>query len=242
MKLKFICCEVFFREACLAMAASPHVIDPEFTPKGAHDSPDKLREQLQSIIDRTSEDGTYDYILLGFGLCGNATLGLTARSIPLVIPRAHDCCTILLGSRRKFMEHFGDNLSAEWSSVGYAERGTNYLREADSGRLLGLDKSYRELVEQYGEENARYIWDTLYPATENNDLIFIEIPETAHLNFRQKFEEIASQQGQKLKVIQGDMRLVRALVNGDWNDEEFLVVPPGKSIRAVYDHEKIVTI
>lgn len=244
MRLKLICCEVFFREACFAVAASPHVIDPEFTPKGAHEDPTRLRDLIQSIIDKidkTGEKGEYNAILLGFGLCGNATNGLRARSIPLVIPRAHDCCTILLGSRKSFLENFGSNLSAEWTSTGYAERGVNYLRETDMGKQLGLDKSYRELVEQYGEENAKFIWDTLHPDRPGKDLIFIEIPETAHLNYRQKFEKIAAEEGRTLKVLQGDMRLIRALVNGEWNEDEFLVVEPGKTIMAVYDQDRIFT-
>ncbi len=40
MIIKLIACEVFTREACLCVANSPHTIDVEFTPKGAHNDPD----------------------------------------------------------------------------------------------------------------------------------------------------------------------------------------------------------
>jgi hypothetical protein len=36
------------------------------------------------------------------------------------------------------------------------------------------------------------------------------------------------------------MRLIRALVNGEWNYEEFLVVPPGQRIGGVFDWDRIV--
>ena len=134
MKLKLICCEVFLREACLILSNSPHTIDPEFTPKGSHDNPAQLRKLLQDKINSIPSSAGYDAVLLGYGICGNATAGLTAGSVPLIIPRAHDCCTILLGSRERFVECFQKNLSAEWSSAGYMERGENYLREAAVGQ------------------------------------------------------------------------------------------------------------
>ena len=33
MRFKLICCEVFFREACFAIAKSIDTVDPEFTPR-----------------------------------------------------------------------------------------------------------------------------------------------------------------------------------------------------------------
>jgi len=242
MKYKLICCEVFFREACLSLSRSKNTVDPEFTPKGAHDRSYFLRELIQQKIDETEEKGGYDAILLGFGLCGNSIEGLTARSIPLVIPRAHDCCTILLGSKEKFMEHFKDNLSKEWSSTGYMERGESYLRESEVGKSLGIEDSYSELVEKYGEENAKYLWETLHPEQGDNELIFIEIPETAHLGFCEKLKAKAAEQGKTVKVINGDMRLINNLIEGKWDEEEYLIVPPGKTVKAVYDYEKIITV
>lgn len=240
MKYKLICCEVFMREACLAIASSPHTIDPVFTPKGAHEKSDYLRGLIQSKIDELEAEGEYDAVLLGFGLCGNSTAGIQARSIPLVIPRAHDCCTIFLGSKEKFSEYFGDNLSAEWSSAGYMERGDSYLRETDTGELLGLDKSYEDLVEMYGEENAQYLWETLHPNLHSNELIYIEIPETAHLGYQKKLEELALEQGKTVRILNGDMRLIRNLIDGAWNEKEFLIVPPGETIKAVYDKDEII--
>jgi hypothetical protein len=240
MKFKLICCEVFMRLACLAIAETPHIIDPEFTKLGAHEAPDSLRKLIQGKIDEINEDSGYDAILLGYGLCGNAVSGIKAKSVPLVIPRAHDCCTIFLGSKEKFVDNFKDDLSSSWSSVGYMERESSYLRETDTGKLLGLDKDYDQLVEQYGEENAQYIWETLHPQSHSSQLIFIDIPEISHLGHLEKFKKMAEEQGKDVKVIDGDVRLIRGLLNGNWNEDEYLIVPPGKEIKAVYDLEKIV--
>ncbi|MDK2799635.1 MAG: hypothetical protein PWP27_1368 [Clostridiales bacterium] len=242
MKFKLICCEVFLRSACLAIASTPHRVDPEFTRLGAHENSDSLRKLIQNKINAVEENGGYDAILLGYGLCGNGTAELKAQSIPLVIPRAHDCCTIFLGSREKFLEHFKDKLSSEWSAAGYMERSDSYLRETDTGKLLGRDKTYEDFVNLYGEENARYIWETLYPSSTSKELIYIEIPETAHLGYLNKIKLLAQQQGKEVRIIEGDMKLIRGLIQGDWNEADYLIVPPGKVIKAVYDHEKIITV
>lgn len=242
MKLKLICCEVFMREACLQIANTKNVVDPEFTPKGAHENSNFLREIIQNKIDSVKEEEGYDAIILGFGLCGNAIDGLKSRHIPLVVPRAHDCCTLFLGSKKKFMDNFKDNLSAEWSSAGYMERGGSYLRETDTGKLLGLDKSYQEYVEQYGEENAAFIWETLYPDVKQNNLFYIDIKELSYLGYKEKMINYAKEQNKEITIIDGDMRLIKDLIDGNWNDDEFLYVPANRRVRAIYDHEAIVDI
>ncbi len=238
MYFKLICCEVFVREACYAIALSPHVVDVDFTPKGAHEKSQYLKALIQDKINESDGQG-YDAILLGFGLCGNSTSGIRAGNTPLIIPRAHDCCTIFLGSRERFIEHFKDRLSAEWSSAGYLERGDSKVREADVSSTLGLDKSFQELVDKYGQDNAKYIWETLHPDMGNDEMIFIEVPEFSHLGYRGKMEDEAREMGKELKVIQGDMRLIKALVFGQWTDEEFLTIQPGQSIYPLYDTKRV---
>lgn len=242
MRYKLICCEVFLREACLSIANSPHSVDPEFTPKGAHDMSSYLRELLQKKIDETENQGVHDAILLGYGLCGNGTVGLKNSKIPLVIPRAHDCCTIFLGSREKFVEYFKDDLSAEWSSVGYMERGNNYTRQTDTTQILGLDMEYGELVKKYGEDNAQYLWETLHPKKHNKELIFIDVPETARPEYLEKLKQEAEKQGKSVRILPGDIRIIQSLVNGNWDEKDFLIVPPGHTIKGVYDQVKVVTI
>ena len=176
-RMKLICCDVLFRMACLAASRSRNIIDLEFTQLQSHTEPDKLRKQIQEMIDKADSEGVYEAILLGYGLCGNSVSGLVARERPLVVPRAHDCCTLFLGSRAKFTECFANRLSAQWSSHGYLERSHEYAGGTDINKSLGLDKDYAALVEQYGEENAEYIWETLHPAHSigKDERIYIDV-------------------------------------------------------------------
>ncbi len=242
MLLKLISCNVFQREASLCLARSPHVIDPEYTELGEHVRSAGLRQIIQDKIDATEATGkNYDAILLLFGLCGNATVGLQAKRIPLVIPRAHDCCTILLGSRSKFVEHFGQAPSTPFSSIGYLERGEYFLRTGDDGNsMVQTGDAFKEMVEKYGEEDAKYIWAEMHPSHGNDKAVFIDLPETSHLGYAEKFKAKAEEAGKESVRLEGSIRLIDNLLQGHWDEKEYLVVPPASTIEGVYDWDQVV--
>lgn len=243
MLLKLIACEVLTREVCRWVADSPHTVDLEFTPKGAHDDSSGLRTLIQSRIDEAEASARhYEAILLGYGLCGNATLHLSAKRTKLVIPRAHDCCTLFLGSRRKFREYFADAPSTPFTALGYMERDGAYKRESIATTVDGLYGTLEDYIARYGEENGRYIYETLQESVrtaEGNRVVFIDLPETRHLNILERCRALAQQEGKELVVLRGSSQLLRKLVFGEWG-EEFLVVEPGRRIAGVYDWDEIV--
>ena len=112
LKLKIIACDVLNREISYLASQSCCHVDVTFLHQGLHDTPDKLKIQLQQAIDQTNRDGypydyfktvpDYDYIIIGYGLCSNGIVGISSEKIPLVVPRGHDCITFLLGSKEKY--------------------------------------------------------------------------------------------------------------------------------------------
>src|SRR5512135_166041 len=159
MRLLVIGCEVLLRELCDAVARSPHQADVQFHTKGLHDRGSKsMRATLQAAIDEVAP-GSYDAILLGYGLCGNGLAGLEARSIPLVIPRAHDCIALLMGSKDCFERYFQDHPRVYYRSAGWVERGADLepLARTQTGMGYTLDA----LIERYGEDNGRFLYDEL---------------------------------------------------------------------------------
>ena len=249
MFFKLIACNVFFREICAEAAQSPHVFDLEFTEKGDHDKPDALRFMLQEKIDAAASSGKYDAVLLAFGLCGNALAGITGGNVRLVLPRAHDCCTIFLGSKEKFAQYFKDNPSRPFSSAGYQERGDNSIRTSDVYKMLGLGNTYEEYVKMYGEENAQYLMETLAPAKDTgkeNEIFFIDMPETAFLGMADKCRKEAEAEGKTFTCVEGDRRLIRGLLRPasndreGWNRDDYLVLEPGERITPVYDWDEVI--
>lgn len=244
MLLKLISCNVFLREASLCISRSPHVVCPDFLELGEHIHSGRLRQSIQDKIDEAERDAKeYDAILLLYGLCGNAVVGLEARETKLVMPRAHDCATILLGSRERFQEHFADKPCMPFSSIGYLERGDYFLRLDDRAGTIGYGDQYADLVQKYGDENARFIWETLHPPdldSRHNEIVFIDIPETAHLGGEKRFREKSEQEGKACRRLEGSLSLIDGLLSGDWNPEDYLVVEPGEETVGVYDWTEII--
>ena len=246
MKLKLITCDVLTRLVCHCIARTPHIVDVEFIKKGAHDDSDYLRKLIQEKIDACDEsEEEYDAVLLGYGLCGNSAANLSARSIPLVIPRAHDCCTLFLGAKEKYVEHFGDSPSGTFSAAGYMEHESSCVKEASGvKKSIGWDKTYDEYVKQYGEDNANYIWETLHPTRkpweEHSKLIFIEVPELRHLGYADQCRLKAQSDDREFVALEGSIELIEKLIFGEWSEEEFLLVEPEQHIVGVYDMDEIL--
>ena len=153
MRLKLISCEVLFREMCDACAHSPHQVDLEFLPKGLHDLGSKaMAAKIQEVVDRTPE-GVYDAILLGYGLCGNGLHGLAARHTRLVLPRAHDCIALLMGSRERYQAYFEGNPGTYYLSTGWLERGKGLQQLTHD--TIGFDESLEAMIRKYGEDNFK---------------------------------------------------------------------------------------
>ncbi len=242
--LKLICCNVFLREACWCLAQSPHRIDPEFLELGEHVQPERLRATLQARIDAADAlPEQYDAICLLYGLCGNAAVGLQARRTPLVLPRAHDCATILLGSRQRFQEVFGDHPSRPFGSVGYWERGNYFVRSEGGDLQVHPGDPFAALVAQYGEDNARYVWESLHGSSDSPadpHVVFIDVPETTWPGCEACFRERATDQGKTCLRAEGSLKLIRRLLDGEWTSDEFLVVEPGHRTVGVYDWTEII--
>ena len=244
MFIKFICCDVFTRIACELVSKSPHIVDLEFVPMLAHDEPKKLNLLIKEKIDLSiSESGRkYDAVILGFGLCGNSVVGLSCP-VPMIIPRAHDCCTIQMGSKENFIAAFGDILSARWSSTGYFERCHGLANGYLGTEQLAAHKTsaeYMGYIEKYGEDNADYIWETMHPEIETDEAVYIKIEDFEYSDSFEKYKSDIEKSDKQLKVVEGDISMLKDLVCGKWDDERFLVVAPGKKIVGVYDMQYVM--
>jgi len=238
VRLIVIACEIFYRELCLVVARSPNTVDVVFLPKGLHDiGQEKMSARIADAVAQV-DVSRYEAICLGYALCNNGIVGLTAPEIPLVVPRAHDCITLFLGSHRRYLEYFNANPGVYFQTPGWIERGEDLSQHGPDSivRKMGLLQSYEEWVAKYGEENARYLQEQLGELTRNyGKLAYIR----THTGCDDQFEEIArqkaAQRGWKFEVLEGDLRLIQALVDGQWDHSEFLTIPPGGRIAPAFD-------
>jgi len=217
-----------------AARRSPHSVELEILPMGLHDLGVEMRSHVQTRIVAADGD-SYDAILLGYGLCGRGTDGLRAGRAPLVIPRAHDCITLLMGDWKRTAAYFADHPSVYYRSPGWVEFQTGQtLQPANTANRLGERRTREEFIAQYGEENGEYLYAQFNAYRRRySGLTYISTGVASDSICREKARDEAAKHGWSFEEVKGSVALLQRLMNGDWNAADFLVVPPGASVRGV---------
>ena len=238
MRFKCLSCEALARPVYYSAAHSPHLVDVTLVERHLH-NPKEIRGRLQAMIDAAEGQG-YDAIPLAFGLCGQAISELVARSTPLVIPRAHDCITLFLGNRARYLQEQAREPGTYWFAQDYIERNSGGTALA-MGSPTDTDTQaiYEKYVIKYGKAKADRLMDVMsewltyykravYLDTRLGDGSATEAHARAEAGRRNwQFERIAA-----------DLNLVRRLLDGQW-DADFLVVRPGQTVVMTYGDDII---
>jgi hypothetical protein len=235
MRLQFIACKVLQKEAYLCAARSKNSIDVVLMEQGLHNYPDKLRNEVQKSLDRTSDihGRSYDASLLGYGLCSNGITGLSAK-IPIVVPRGHDCITLLLGSKEKYKEYFDSHRGVYWYSPGWIETSTQPGKER-------YEQTLKEYKEKYGQDNAEYLMNMEQNwMKEYSWATYIDWGFTNSQDEKEYTKRCAEYLGWKYDELKGDQGLMQRFVDGVWNENEFLIIQPGEKIAEDVTNEGII--
>ena len=231
-RFHLVACHVLWRELCHHAALSAHTFTFDFLKQGLHNTPDLLREALQKAVDSAPEEA--EAVLVGYGLCCNGIEGIVARGRPLVFMRGHDCITFLLGSRDRYREYVERRPGTYWYSAGWIETGFTPGPET-------ADRTLRSYIEKYGEDNAQYLmemeqgWLRKYSHAVFVEQAFLKTPV-----YREYTERCARWLGWNCDVLEGNPGLLADFVEGNWSDEDYLVVEPGGVVAASHDERVIV--
>jgi hypothetical protein len=194
----------------------PHLppdVEYEVLDFGLHVNPDALRHSLQEAIDRLSERaGT---IILGYGLCSQAVVGLRASNCTLVVPKVDDCIAIFLGSGDAYREQASTEPGTYYLTKGWIEAGDSPFDEFDS------------LAAQYGEEKARWLMAQMLK--HYTRLALINTGQYELERYRDYSRRTAERFGLRYEEIPGSDTLVKRLLHGPW-DGDFVIAHPGDTI------------
>lgn len=180
---------------------------------GLHVNPIQLRSALQETIDASATG--FDTILLGYGLCSQAVVGLHANGCTLIVPKVDDCIAIFLGSDQAYKDQYRSEPGTYYLTKGWIEVGDSPFSE------------YDRVVEKYGEEKARRLMSRMFRNYSRLALIntgqyelerYREYCQCAAKRFHLRFEEIP-----------GSNALIKKLLYGPW-DDDFVVAQPGETI------------
>jgi N-methylhydantoinase A/oxoprolinase/acetone carboxylase beta subunit len=228
-RIYVIACGVLAADIEAVAAKIPAAIGTHYLPTGLHERPDQLRRELQAAIDRASNSGPWDRLVVGYGVCGRGTVGIQARGVPLAIPRVHDCIALFLGGDERYQEQFRNYPGTYYISHGWHR--ARQLAQAPERRhaWMGNAKVYfDDIVQRYGRRHAEATFAFLDSWRSNYQrAAFIDTGEEAAPEAEAHARKLAEQNRWRFEKIRGSTRLLRELIAAAITSDEILVVPPG---------------
>lgn len=192
----------------------PAEVSHEVLEFGLHINPQELKKTLQKKVEEASSRA--DVLLLGYGLCSMAVVGLRSTTATLVIPRTDDCIGIFLGSCSAYKEQAKKEPGTYYLTKGWIEAGSTPFEE------------HQLLIEKYGEEKAKRLMSIMLKSYKR--LAFINTGQYAIEHYREYTRQTAEKFNLRFEEIDGSPALVKKMLFGPW-DEEFLVVEPGETVQ-----------
>lgn len=197
-----------------------------------------LHDALQSAVDACTEA---DAIAIAYGLCNRGAVGLQARAIPLVIPRAYDCIGILLGSGERYRKEVEAEPGTYFQSAGWLEHAQPDARQPDFTFGPTTNVTRERLVERYGEDNADYLLQEFENFTKRYErLAYIATPIAESARWQSEARTLASRRGWRFERLEADMRWLQRLLERSWDGDDFLVVQPGQRVTLATDDRLLI--
>jgi len=207
----------------------PHIRELVFLPQGLHDDPARMQRELQAAINRAEANPAIEAVVLVYGLCSRGVENLRHDRCPLVIARAHDCVTLFLGDKDRYAARQRENPGTYWFNPGWIRGGASPGPEREA-RLR------REYAAKFGEDDVEYLLETDRAGFAHyNQAAYVGLGLGDPQKEVEYTRSCAACLGWGFDRIPGDPALLQALLNGEWDEKRFLVVPPRHVIRLTAD-------
>ena len=193
MKTVILCCASLEKEVRLAMARKEISYPLHILTDNNHDVPNRLREAIQRELDGIQDA---DRVLMAFGTCGGAMVGLRTGNFQLILPRVDDCLSLLMGSMEQryaaLQGGFGIFLTESWLSSSRS-----------------MENELERIRRVYPPKRAETIIRLMYRNFDSLNVIDTGA-EQLHLTHR---------------VVPGDSRYLETLLAGPWDAGRFICIP-----------------
>lgn len=205
-----LACNTIANELNLAVKETGSVHPIFWIESGLHNYPKALKDQLQNQLDKFQN---VDCVLLAFGFCGNAVLGLDTGNFQLVIPRADDCISLLIGSDEKRR------------TIGTC--GTYFLTKGWVDNEKNIWEEYKQTVKKYGRERTDRIFKTMF--NHYHHLGIIDTGAYDLNSFLPTSEAMAKDLNLEHIIIPGTTEYFNKLLTGPY-DNDFVVIGPQSKV------------
>jgi len=229
LRIAIIGCAVLEDEVRTFLEVTEGVSSVRFLKQGLHDEPDRLRKSLQEAIDRVEAEENVDVIALVYGFCSRGIEGVSTRRSQLVVARAHDCITLLLGSKEAYAEYVGKNPGTYWYSPGWNKSSTMPGPERHA-------KLRRQFEEKFDPDDVEYLLEMEEMwMKEYSRAAYVDLGVSRGRDDEEYTRSCADWLGWDFDSKKGDPTLLKDLLSGRWDDERFLLVGPGQTFRLSAD-------
>jgi len=213
MKRLLLGCGIIQKELSEAMEKYDlEDLDVIWMEAGLHGEPKDLNKALQKMIDETTG---YDEIILGYGLCGNALLGIEATNCDILYPRTDDCISAFMCENCRANELRRDSY--------FFSRGWLEMRTDDS-----LTHQYDKLLEQYDEEDAEYLMSVMYGNYKR--LVYLKIEDEISPEDLEKAKKYADAMNFEFVIEPATIILYEKLILGDESYPGVERLPKGEKL------------
>ena len=224
-RLVVLACEVLKQEVETFAKDDPHIVAVEIIEMNLHETPVRLKESLGKKITEVEARYHPDAVALVYGLCGRGLIGVQAQTCPVVVARAHDCVTLFLGSKERYLQKQKDHPETYWYTPGW-----NKTERAPSPEKFA--KLKREFTEKFDEEEAEYlIEEEMRGLHTYKTAAYVDLGIGDSAEHEAYAKKCAEWMGWKFERETGNRGLLIDLLAGSWDDERFLIVPPGCEIQ-----------
>lgn len=186
-----------------------------------HNDPKKLHLCIQEQI-LAKQDA--EEILLSYGLCGNAVIGLYSEHTKLVLPAFNDCVCQML-----YAESEGTVINS-----GVPEKGCFYLTREWTIDQESIVPQCRQICEQYGKEYGTQIIKEIYSGYHSLVIVDTGVYDLAKVH---RYADIAADYtGMCVKIQCGSCKVIENLLLGRY-DKTICILKKGEVVKSsIFQH------
>ena len=183
--------------------------------QGLHRTPQKMPGQIQEQIDLAAEYASE--IVLGYGLCSNGIVGVTAGKQGLIVPRCHDCIAFFLGSPEAYKKAFEERPGTYYLTPGWV---------AEKKDPLGVIEE--DYAPKHGREIAVWVMKEQLKHYTHIVLINTGVGDLGPL--QERAMENAKFLKKEYEDVQGGLQYFDKLIRMPDGDPDFFYIKPGETI------------
>jgi len=195
--------------------ADSKLVRVKYLPQNLHRNPNKLKSVLQNTINNVEANA--EKVILGFGLCSNAIVGIIAPKQGLYIPKVHDCISFYFGSSKKYKKLFKKY------------PGTYYLTKSwiiNKKDPLGLMEG--EYTERVGKELAE---ETIRKEIENYKYIsFIDTAGDNSEDYLKIAKKNAEYFNKEFMKYEANNEYFEKILFGPYDEPDFIYIKAGEKV------------